>query len=68
MEEVKFNSVKDFVNFLIDNEGKVLADMYGRQWKYERFAFQFKDIGSNDVFEYGLQCVHLFSTKIVILS
>jgi hypothetical protein len=68
MEEVKFNSVKEFVNWLIDNEGKVLADGYGRQWKYERYGFQFKDIGTNDVFQDGLHCVHLFGTPIGVLS
>ena len=68
MEEVKFNSVKEFVNWLIDNEGKVLADGYGRQWKYERYGFQFKDIGTYNVFQDGLHCVHLFGTPIVVLS
>jgi len=58
--EIKFSSVKEFVNWLIDNEGEILADGYGRQWKYENYGFKFKDIGTNDVFEDGLQCVHLF--------
>jgi DnaJ-class molecular chaperone len=66
--ETKFNSVKEFVNWLIDNEGKILADGYGRQWKYERYGFQFKDIGTNDVFNDGLKCVHLFGTQIGVLS
>jgi DnaJ-class molecular chaperone len=66
--ETKFSSVKEFVNWLIDNEGKILADGYGRQWKYEGYGFKFKDIGTNDVFEDGLQCVHLFGTPIRVLS
>ena len=67
-EDVRFNSVKEFVNWLIDNEGKILADRYGRQWKYERYGFQFKDIGTTDVFQDGLHCVHLFGTEIEVLS
>ena len=67
-EIIKFNSVKEFINWLIDNEGKILADMYGRQWKYERYGFKFKDIGTDDAFNDGLQCVHLFGTPIVVLS
>ncbi len=59
-----FTSVKEFVTWLIDNEGKILVDNYGRQWKYENYAFKFKDIGTNDVFNDGLKCVHLFSTVI----
>jgi hypothetical protein len=66
--EVKFNSVKEFVNWLIDNEGKILADGYGRQWKYERYGFQSKDIGDNDVFQDGLHYVHLCNTPIRVLS
>ena len=65
--EVKFNSVKDFVNWLIDNEDKILADGYGRQWKYQNSIFYFKDI-NNTIFEDGLQCVHLFRTYIYQLN
>ena len=68
MEDVKSNSVKEFVNWLIDNEGKILADSYGRQWKYEKYGFQFKDIGTNDSFQDGLHCVHLCGTYIFILQ
>lgn len=68
MEEIKFNSVKEFVSWLIDNECKVLADEYGRQWKYENYGFQFKDMGRNDVFEDGLRCVHLFRTQLMIIN
>ncbi|MCK9477255.1 MAG: hypothetical protein M0R46_15165 [Candidatus Muirbacterium halophilum] len=68
MEQIKFNSVKEFVNWLIDNEGKSLSDRYGRQWKYERWGFKFKDIGTNDIVQDGLFCVHLYGTEIVVLS
>ena len=67
MEEIKFNSVKEFINWLIDNEGKILADGYGRQWKYEEYGFQFRDIGTYSVFQKGLLCVHLFGTPIRVL-
>jgi hypothetical protein len=67
MNEIKFNSVKDFVNWLIDNEGRILADGYGRQWKYQNSIFYFKDI-SNTVFEDGLKCAHLFGTQIIVLN
>ena len=49
MREIKFNSVKEFVNWLIDNEGKILADVYGRQWKYERYGFEFKERVAKEV-------------------
>jgi hypothetical protein len=64
--EIKFYSVKEFVNWLIDNEGKILADIYGRQWKYERCLFYYKDIPNNAVFEDGLHCVHLYGTKLFV--
>jgi len=57
--EIKFKSVKEFVNWLIDNEGLTIADEWGRQWKYKKINFWFKDIGDNDVFIDGLFCVHL---------
>jgi hypothetical protein len=60
----KFTSVKEFVSWLIDNEGKILADGYGRKWKYEKYGFLFKDIGDDSVFQNGLHCVHLFGTVI----
>jgi hypothetical protein len=63
MNPIKINSVKEFVNWLIDNEGKILTDGYGRQWKYAGHRFYFKDIGIGD-FESGLHCVHLFDTPL----
>ena len=67
MEEVKFNSVKEFVNWLIDNEGKILADGYGRQWKYDNYNFYYKEIGRNQQFKTGIECIHLYGTLIVEL-
>lgn len=64
MQQLHFKSVKEFVNWLIDNEGHIVLDNYGRKWKYERYGFQFKDIGTNDVFIDGLHCVHLFGTEL----
>lgn len=64
MTEIQFKSVKEFVCSLIDNEGQVLCDNFGRQWKYFNYTFFFKDIGLNDKFEEGLQCVHLFETRL----
>jgi len=68
MHDLHFNSVKEFVNWLIDNEGSIVYDNYGRQWRYEKYGFQFKDIGTNDVFEDGLKCVHLFQTSLHSLN
>lgn len=57
-----FKTVKEMVNWLLDNEGKQLVDKYGRGWKYNNYFFYFKDIGENDKFESGIKCLHLFNT------
>lgn len=63
MEQFKtFESVKEMVNWLLDNEGKILSDSYGRKWKYENYKFYCKDIGTNDTFKEGLYYLHLFKT------
>lgn len=59
---INFDSVKVFVNWLIDNEGVEVHDLYGRIWKYEYYSFLFKDIGTHDVLVEGLQCLHLYGT------
>lgn len=56
----EYKSVKEFVNDLIDHEGFVFADNYGRLWAYKNYKFLFKDLGDTD-FKDGLFCVHLFS-------
>jgi hypothetical protein len=69
MNAIKFNSVKEFVNWLIDHEGFVIADEYGREWKYVNYCFYFKDIGKkDDPFQDTLQCVHLFRTSLYWLT
>lgn len=62
--QLNFKSAKEFVNFLMDNEGKVVSDGYGRQWLYEDFSFSFKDIGTYDIFRDGLNCLHLYGTNL----
>jgi len=60
---IRFRSVKEMVNWLIDNESKELADHYGRIWKYERYKFYYHDI-SDDGHEFseGIKALHLFGT------
>lgn len=62
--EMKFNTVQEFVLWLINNPTKELADSYGRRWKYRNFKFYFKDIGLNKVYEEKISCLHLYQTKI----
>ncbi len=65
---VKFKTAKEFVNALMDNEGVIFFDHYGREWKYENYNFTFKDIGCDSKHEYGLKCIHLFGTFIEMLE
>jgi len=68
MNHIKFNTVKAMVSWLIDNEGRVLADDYGREWKYINFKFFFKDEGDR-CFEPGkLRCLYLYDTDFKILK
>jgi hypothetical protein len=53
-------TVKEMVNWLLDNEGKLLVDYYGRRWKYEHYKFYFGDIG--EAFKVGIECLHLCGT------
>lgn len=54
---------KDFLiarlSWLIENEGSILADNFGRQWKFEDCEFYFKDTRTDSVLESGLRCEHL---------
>ncbi len=59
---MKFNSPKEMATWLIDNEGDVLRDMYGRRWLYLDFVFYYADIGSEYQKE-RISCLHLFSTE-----
>ena len=60
-----YKNVKEFINDLIDNEGSVFADNYGRYWKYKNYTFFFKDLGDKEYKE-GLFCAHLFSMIFMI--
>jgi hypothetical protein len=68
MERAEFKTAKEMVNWLMENEGKQLADGYGRRWKYEKFSFYFKDIGTNDKYEEGISCLHLYGTLIGVIE
>lgn len=65
MKELKFSSPEQFIVYLMHNEGIVVGDGYGRKWYYKNYKFYFKDIGTNDKFEEGLKCLHLFATRIL---
>ena len=68
MRKIEFKTAKEMVNWLMDNQGTELADGYGRRWKYENFNFYFKDIGTNDKYEEGVSCLHLYGTPIGIVG
>jgi hypothetical protein len=59
-----FKSAKEFVLSMMDNEGKLFFDYYGREWKYENYKFTFKDIGPDSIHIDGVRCLHLFGTFI----
>ena len=68
MKKIEFKSPREFVLWLLDHQGKILADDYGRQWMFENYTFRFKDIGLFDTFENSLRCVHLFGSNLYILK
>lgn len=68
MKKIEFKTAKEMINWLMDNQGTELADGYGRRWKYEKFNFYFKDIGTNEKYEEGISCLHLYGTSIGIVS
>jgi len=55
--------VKSKLSEMIDNEGVIFKDGYGRRWKFEKKDFRFSDIGENE-FDHPLRCVHLLDTAI----
>ena len=63
MQAITFKTDKQMVNWLMNNEGKVLGDSYGRRWMYSSLSFFFRDIGVDDKLEPGLVCLHLYGTK-----
>ena len=64
----KFNSAKGFVVTMMENEGSLFCDSYGREWKYQNYNFTFKDIGSSATHVKGLKCLHLFDTHIEMIK
>ena len=58
----KYSSVKEFVCDLIENEGVIFRDHFGRRWLYKNYEFLFSDIDSQ--FKHGLDCLHLYETGI----
>lgn len=68
MKKIEFRTVNEMVNWLMDNPGAELADGYGRRWKYENFQFHFKDIETNDKYEEGIACLHLYGTPMGVVS
>lgn len=58
-----YKNVKEFINDLIDNEGVVFGDKYGRKWMYENYQFIHRDLGES-VWQNGLFCLHLHATGI----
>ena len=63
-----FTSQDEFVNWLIANEGEVLGDGYGRRWQYKDGSFYYKDIGTFDEYEKGMQCAHLWGTNMYAVT
>lgn len=62
MIKIKFNSPQEMILWLMNNEGQLIADNYGREWKYKEYTFYFKDLG--DAFKEGVRCLHLFGTDL----
>ena len=63
MNTMNFKTPFEMIYSLMKNEGEILKDSYGRQWKYDDYVFYFKDIGNDDEFEPDtLKCLHLYQT------
>lgn len=62
---IMFKSPQEMIVWLMENEGKILADRYGREWKYVSFTFYFKDL-SGEFQEDKISCLHLCATPIHI--
>ena len=65
---IEFESIKEMVNYLIDNEGDIIADAYGRRWKFEDYQFYFRDVGTFSEYEQTLTCLHLYKTDLQIIK
>ena len=62
MKKLNFQSPKELVVWLMDNERQEIADRYGRKWKYVDYCFYFQDLG--DPYFKGLDCLHLYATDL----
>lgn len=65
--KISFETVQDFVVWLITNPKKEIADGYGRKWKYDNFKFYFTDI-TDDKYHEGIKCLHLYQTPLYVIS
>ena len=59
----KYKNVTAFIVDLINYEGLVFYDNYGRRWKYSNYKFYFQDIAES-IWEQKTGCLHLFGTGI----
>ena len=58
-----YESAKEFIDDLLDNEGAEFRDGYGRFWMYENYEFKHKDLGDTE-WSNGLFCLHLYASGI----
>jgi len=57
--KLNFNSVKEMIYWLLDNEGLILFDYYGRRWLYSEFEFKYSDLGEKYFEKNSIDCLHL---------
>lgn len=62
-EYIKYNTVSEFLIDMINNDGEIFYDRYGRRWKYSHYMFYFADI-NKDFDSNNLDCLHLFQAGI----
>ena len=68
MAKMMFKTPNEMVNWLMHNEGKQLADGYGRKWKYEDYKFYYMDVGTYSEYKEGIRCLHLHKTSIEVIQ
>jgi len=59
----KYNSAKEFIVDLMDNEGTTFTDVFGRRWLYDDYEFWFSDVGE-EAFVAEISCLHLYGIGI----
>ena len=63
------NGPREMVDWLMNNEGIIIADNYGRRWKYENRTFYFGDIGKpTKPTAMTRGCLHLCGTKLHVVQ